>query len=703
MLRLAGASGSTSTIADDAKRAGALRALGHVLRGAAARWPDGAASSAAGGTMPLLPPSLRAACVATLLEATSSKDDSQCAAACLSVADVLRNGSLSLPEGSPSAEALSQLAEEGEAGPAAGPPDEGWSRAALVCRLLQLGLQRRPPALAHGIGAAGGPGNSKGKGKGKAPKYKVAQAAIACLGQLGASDESEAIGRHAMGALLRLSSRDKDDLREDVGAALANILKSCAAAAKAAAVASPVSEDWRPSLATDVLEHLLSVTAVSSRNAERAAAVVWVTAAVSALSSGKAAKSVASVPMEDGESAGASTTKPAGTAVSLLTDARLVYCHEVMIRGLSERSESVRSTAASGLSAVYDQCSESLRKALLPRLTASLGSRGVSLPSQAQASSSHDPAASAARDEIARARAAQEAPPSLKPASFDPCFDGAVARAVSGMTHAPILKTDQAYKEVFDLASDTGNPELVYRFIGLAAAGVESHRQSGVATGLAALMQSSAREAVVDHVREVIPQLFLRMHDPDPRVQDAMQSLWRALVRSPSKAIATFLVGILQVTEAKAGSGRVRDRVAAARCIPDILGAASNEHADSLALSKTLPRLWNLAFLMLMDVQHDILQAAGQAVEALGVASVRLCDPERVGPHAAREALRAFLPFLLGPGLESTVTGVKEVTVRTLEGIVKAARRVLAPFAPSIISICLEASGAMEDGRLSAA
>ena len=73
------------------------------------------------------------------------------------------------------------------------------------------------------------------------------------------------------------------------------------------------------------------------------------------------------------------------------------------------------------------------------------------------------------------------------------------------MSHAPLLKTDQAYKEVFDLASDTRNPELVYRFIGLAAAGVESHRQTGAASGLAALMQTSARDAVVDHVREVIP------------------------------------------------------------------------------------------------------------------------------------------------------------------------------------------------------
>lgn len=78
-------------------------------------------------------------------------------------------------------------------------------------------------------------------------------------------------------------------------------------------------------------------------------------------------------------------------------------------------------------------------------------------------------------------------------------------------------------------------------------------------------------------------------------------------MRHPSKTIGAYLSGILQVTEAKAGSGRVRDRVAAARCIPDILGAASNGLAESMSLSQTLPRLWNLAFLMLMDVQHDIL------------------------------------------------------------------------------------------------
>jgi len=190
ILRLAGAQGSVSTIADDAKRAGALRALGHVLRGTTSRQASPAPipgrstslDSTGSPASPLLPPSLRAACIATLLEATSSTDDAQAESACRSLADVLMTGSLALEAGSVTAADLEKLSEGGDAGPAGGPPDEGWTRSAFCVRLLQLSLQRRPPVARASDGGEGRGSGTSSKTKGKQPKYPVAQAAIACLG-----------------------------------------------------------------------------------------------------------------------------------------------------------------------------------------------------------------------------------------------------------------------------------------------------------------------------------------------------------------------------------------------------------------------------------------------------------------------------------------------------------------------------------------
>lgn len=106
-----------------------------------------------------------------------------------------------------------------------------------------------------------------------------------------------------------------------------------------------------------------------------------------------------------------------------------MYCHEVMIRGLSERSEAVRSTAAAGLSVIYDMCTDSLRKSLLPRLTASLGQRSLALPRSLASATASAEDAYEAKEELARSRAAQEPPPPLAVSPMDGDFSAAAGRA----------------------------------------------------------------------------------------------------------------------------------------------------------------------------------------------------------------------------------------------------------------------------------
>merc|ERR1719399_2496408 len=91
----------------------------------------------------------------------------------------------------------------------------------------------------------------------------------------------------------------------------------------------------------------------------------------------------------------------------------------------------------------------------------------------------------------------------------------------------PNGKKISTYKHLCAIASDIGQPDVVYKFIQLFNENSLAKSKQGVAMGLASLGWVAELEQLQP---KIVPKLYRLLHDPSSQVQESMNMLWSVLV-----------------------------------------------------------------------------------------------------------------------------------------------------------------------------
>jgi proteasome component ECM29 len=637
---------------------GATAAAGYIL-----------AQAAAGA--PALPAGAAAAAAEALLKAACGSDDSLASAAAAALGHAGLRAPLPLPEGEAVADVPAADAVTPAAAVAAAVVVVPATRAGVATRVAAL-LRCRDPkhvaraACAAGHLAAGDPACGPlvaplveallGVAAVKTPTTEAVTFAVgdaiaaAFAGLPPAAVDAELRRGGAAGARAAPSAsaaeEDNDDDEDTGGDAMDTDSAADAAAAaatEAAATAAAAAEaPARAAAQVRILSALLGPLATSSRPTERCAAAVWLLALVAA---------------GGGASAGGARCHPALAP-------RLAACQEAFGTLLGDASETTQDCASRGLSLVYRRGDAATRRALVGSLVATLS--GDRAPAKRAVKLTDD-------TEVFAAGALGEAPASA---------------GGGGLS---------TYKELCAMATDMGQPDLVFRFMDLANHARALSAKRGAAFGFVSIAKR-AGAALAPHMGALVPKLYRMLHDPNKGVADAAQAIWQALVSDPRAAVDEHFDAIVRDLLKDLGGRLWRSREAAAAALADAL-----QGRRWAALAPHFGECWTMALRALDDIKESVrIQASGLA-RTLAALTVRLTDASATADSAdAAAALAVAMPLLLKQGVPAQAAEVRAIAVRTVSQIAdKASAEALLPHLGDVVAVMLESLSSLEDSRLS--
>jgi len=251
------------------------------------------------------------------------------------------------------------------------------------------------------------------------------------------------------------------------------------------------------------------------------------------------------------------------------------------------------------------------------------------------------------------------------------------------------------YKELCSLATDMGQPDLVYKFMHLANYNATWNSKKGAAFGFSTIA-SKAGDQLEEHLPKIIPKLYRYQYDPTPRIQQSMSAIWSALVPETTKTVDKYLPEILAELTKELTSPQWRVRESCCMGLIDILrGRTLADCTDSLS------DLWADIFRVMDDIKESVRVAANKAAQSLTRVSIKMCDGSTSTSKSGEKAIQAVLTPLMEKGLTSNVTEVKAIAIATLMKITKSACSLLGPHVHVLIPALLEATSEIEGSEIS--
>ncbi|KAF9430239.1 hypothetical protein BGZ94_007776 [Podila epigama] len=323
---------------------------------------------------------------------------------------------------------------------------------------------------------------------------------------------------------------------------------------------------------------------------------------------------------------------------------QLPRLHAIFSSLLSDRDELTQEVASKGIGLVYDLGDQSMRAQLVDSLVGMFGDR----------------------------KTAQ------KVTGETELFDG------NALGQAPDGSSLSTYQSILSLASDMNQPELVYKFMHLASHNSMWQSRKGAAFGFSSIV-SQAEAELKPHLVTLIPRLYRFQYDPNPKVNEAMTSIWRALVKEPKKAVQEYFDVIIKDLLEGMGARAWRTPMA------DLLQGRSVKEIEQY-----LENIWTMSFRALDDIKESVRVAAFKTCRALTLMTVKYCDPKNVTDAEGRRVLDIMVPFLLTRGLLSSAEEVSKFSLTTLLKICKQAGPLLRSHISAIIVALLEGLTSME-------
>eukprot|EP01114_Cavostelium_apophysatum_P005403 TRINITY_DN1633_c0_g5_i1.p1 TRINITY_DN1633_c0_g5~~TRINITY_DN1633_c0_g5_i1.p1 ORF type:complete len:992 (-),score=360.72 TRINITY_DN1633_c0_g5_i1:43-3018(-) len=253
------------------------------------------------------------------------------------------------------------------------------------------------------------------------------------------------------------------------------------------------------------------------------------------------------------------------------------------------------------------------------------------------------------------------------------------------------------YKELVSLASDVGQPDLVYKFLSLSSHHALWNSRKGAAFAATSIVSNSDEQLLSNYLPTLVPKLYRYSFDPNLRIAASMKNILKALAPKGDvkKLENLYFHQIMKELLEGLNSNLWRSREGASFAVADIL-----QGRDFDDLKEYLEELWLRIFRVLDDVKESVRKAANLSLKTLSGLTSRFCDPQYTAPAKGQEAVYIALTFLLKKGLVNAAEEVRSFSLSQIQKIAKVAGFLLRPHVPELVGILLEGLSAMESPQL---
>lgn len=148
------------------------------------------------------------------------------------------------------------------------------------------------------------------------------------------------------------------------------------------------------------------------------------------------------------------------------------------------------------------------------------------------------------------------------------------------------------YNDIMSLASEVGDPSLVYRFMSLASNNaIWSSRAAFGRFGLSNLLSSSSIDGYLAQNPKLYPALFRYRFDPNTNVRSSMNEIWSALVKEPAVIVGLHFDSIMKELLKHILGREWRVRQASCAAIADLVQGRAFEKYE-----KYIDDIWTKCF-----------------------------------------------------------------------------------------------------------
>lgn len=332
--------------------------------------------------------------------------------------------------------------------------------------------------------------------------------------------------------------------------------------------------------------------------------------------------------------------------------ARLRDCQAAFARLLNDRDEIVQETGSRGLSVVYERGDKALQDDLVRDLVQSFTGSNAKMSGTVNEDTQ--------------------------------LFEAGALPTENGQSVT-------TYKDIVRLATEMGDPSLVYRFMNLASNNaIWSSRAAFGRFGLGSILADSTYLA---ENKKFYPKLFRYRFDPNPNVQRSMNDIWRALVKDPTAVINENFNLIMEDLLKSVVSGKEwRAREASCAAISDLV-----QGREVKTFEKYLDEIWKVAFKVLDDVKETVRVAAMKLCRTLTSMLIRNLEMGEGNSARSTAMLNHAMPFLLQQVDGAGGKDVQQYAIVTLLEIVKKCPpKALRRFAPTILETLVVSLSSLE-------
>lgn len=226
------------------------------------------------------------------------------------------------------------------------------------------------------------------------------------------------------------------------------------------------------------------------------------------------------------------------------------------------------------------------------------------------------------------------------------------------------------YKDVMALATEVGDPSLVYKFMSMAKSSSLWSSKKGLAFGLGAIVSKTSLSNMLlqngDLAKKLIPKLFRYRFDPNEQVSVSMNHMWKVLVPNSSEIVEEFFDLIMQELLTSIGDREWRVREASTAALRDLLQLFPQSKYE-----KNLEQIWTMAFRTMDDIKDSVRQEGLRLTRVISNILVKSIDKNKSSVESEK-VLDILLPFLMGPkGLNSDAEEVRDFSLQTVITLVK--------------------------------
>lgn len=244
------------------------------------------------------------------------------------------------------------------------------------------------------------------------------------------------------------------------------------------------------------------------------------------------------------------------------------------------------------------------------------------------------------------------------------------------------------------LAAEVGDSSLVYKFMSLASNNaIWSSRAAFGRFGLSNILSDASTEGYLAQNPKLYSALFRYRFDPNTNVRKAMNDIWIALVKEPSKTVDHHFDAIMNDLLRNALGKEWRARQASCAAIADLVQGRQLEKYE-----KFLTEIWEVTFKVCDDIKDSVRAAAMALAQVLTGILTRTLESAESSSRSSEKMLKQVLPFLLSPaGLESGAPDVQNYSRKALLEIIKSSNgQTLRPFVPDLVGRLLALLSSIE-------